>query len=364
MKTLYESLLDDFEDIEQAQDQDIINDHLKMIDASIIKYSTGARKPNYGNDYSKVGITKLEDGALRFATNGSRLEVYTIYNETLNRIKQLKDLLQGSNNIDTIISTNSVQLGDTKMDGDIIKNIEITGDSLRLDRRMHKLTGLNIKIHAIESEGSNLFTGRTVTPALISNSCMDVTFDNCKITHNASKYLKNNMISMSSLPTFNNCKITGIEGLVIYDVMGVKDADNSDFGYLFDETYKVSFEISGKITSRKATLKNVCAFANNPKKYHKLYFKPEKEGDVIFKIDPDFKLTNFINIKCFDKNLKFIEIADNNVGIFFFKKGYDQKLSEFNTNVSRLKISSMSNEFNCAELPNDKDWCVAVLKRP
>ena len=209
-----------------------------------------------------------------------------------------------------------------------------------------------------------MFTGRTVTPALISNSYMDVTFDNCKITHNMSKYLKNNMISMSSLPTFNNCKITGIEGLVIYDCMGVKDADNSDFGYLFDETYKVSFELSGKITSRKATLKNVCAFANNLKKYHQLYFKPEKEGDVIFKINPDFKLTNFIDIKCFDKNLKFIEIADNNVGIFFFKKGYDQKLSEFNTNVSRLKISSISNKFNCTDLPNDKDWCVAVLKRP
>jgi hypothetical protein len=73
----------------------------------------------------------------------------------------------------------------------------------------------------------------------------------------------------------------------------------------------------------------------------------------MFKINPKFKLSDIFDISGFNM-LEKITIADNNIGIIFFKGKHG---------VSGTGFSGLVQDWNKMDLPNDKDWKIIICKR-
>ena len=344
MKNLYkylrESLLDDFEDLEISQD----NDNIKSIVGSMDKLS--ALYPNkypqtFRNEEAQE-YSRIDDGILKLCSCRS-------YNLTTKTIEMLNDL-KSIKKFDTIWALNSISFDNRPEVNDIMlaKNIITFHGGIEFGKYTSKVSDLNIKT-CVDNNNCSL--------SVIRSDCFSIEFNNCEIQHNPSKSNTGNYMYMIDKPKFVNCKISGINEIIVYDCLGVRDAGNEGFDNLFDENYKITLNDGVKTSVKRATFRNVCAIINNPKKYSATYFEKEFKEGCIFKVNPKFKLENVIDIKCFNKDLKHIEFVDNNVGILFYKHKYNP-----NVHISRLILADIST-YNTAVLPNNKDWSVAILKR-
>ena len=344
MKNLYkylrESLLDDFEDLEISQD----NDNIKSIVGSMDKLS--ALYPNkYPQTFSNEEAqeySRIDDGILKLCSCRS-------YNLTTKTIEMLNDL-KSIKKFDTIWALNAISFDNRPEVNDIMlaKNIITFHGGIEFGKYTSKVSDLNIKT-CVDNNNCSL--------SVIRSDCFSIEFNNCEIQHNPSKSNTGNYMYMIDKPKFVNCKISGINEIIVYDCLGVRDAGNEGFDNLFDENYKITLNDGVKTSVKRATFRNVCAIINNPKKYSATYFEKEFKEGCIFKVNPKFKLENVIDIKCFNKDLKHIEFVDNNVGILFYKHKYNP-----NAYISRLILADIST-YNTAILPNNKDWSVAILKR-
>lgn len=344
MKNLYEyiqeSLLDDFEDLEISQDDDNIKSIVGPMDklAALYpsKYSLTFRDEE-AQEYSRI-----DDNILKLCSCRS-------YNLTTKTIEMLNDL-KSIRKFDTIWALNSISFDNRPDINDIMlaKNIITFHGGIGFGKYTSNISNLNIKT-CVDNDN---YSG-----SVIRSDCFHVEFNNCKIQHNPSKSTTGNYMYMNDKPKFINCKISGINELIVYDCMGVRDAGNEGYDNIFDENYKITLNDGVKASVKRATFRNVCAIINNPRKYRATYFEKEFKEGCIFKINPKFKLENVIDIKCFNKDLKHIEFVDNNVGILFYKHKYNP-----NAHISRLILADIST-YNTAVLPNNKDWSVTVLRR-
>jgi hypothetical protein len=75
----------------------------------------------------------------------------------------------------------------------------------------------------------------------------------------------------------------------------------------------------------------------------------------MFKINPKFKLSDIFDIRCI-KDLEKITIADNNIGIIFYHKNAGNV-------ASGTGFSGLIGDWNNMDLPNDKDWRIAICKK-
>lgn len=147
-------------------------------------------------------------------------------------------------------------------------------------------------------------------------------------------------------PSFKNVQTHGVKSLQVYspsifDEIEVKKALNN----FIDPTYEYSIEDSkkGRIT-RKGDLRNLVATVNNPKRY-----LVDTADDIMFSIQKSSKLKDLIDVTKFDKDLEWVSILNNGVGIYFRRKG------------SKLNFLSGEPHINLfMNLPNDPEWEMIV----
>ena len=175
-------------------------------------------------------------------------------------------------------------------------------------------------------------------------------------------------MKFNDIPVFKNCDINGIYIVTIYGANVLKGQNLSLFESMLDPTHQalyssktvtpkrlqpVDWHGATDMVVKKGTFKQVYACLNNSKKYN--FVPTEKYGDTMFKINPKFKLSDIFDISCI-KDLEKITISDNNIGIVFHKK--DTGNATLGTGFSGLVEN-----WNHMDLPNDKDWRIAICKK-
>lgn len=345
MKSLYESLLDDFEDMESSQDTDNVNNILLPKadeEAGVYKYKYGrAIKTNMklSNGESIPETSFIENGILK-------LGHCKFYNYT----PEVHDVLMEAKSIapyDEIHhGTELIFDGMKEVTSKVAKTINVYNGGVKFGMTTKLVKDLNINVW---------INGAGELHSPFDNAAGDkLEISNCNITCSGS-VIDNKKMRLGDIPEIKNCKITGIERITIYGPFAIKDRRDKLLSNIFDESYKAKYvDASGKEYIRKGDLKTLAATVNNPKKY---IFQPSELGECKFEINPKFKLEDIIDINCFDKDLSHIQISDNNVGIIFFKSKHET------IQVSASYFAEGVTQYNTAYLPNNKDWRVTVIKR-
>jgi hypothetical protein len=172
------------------------------------------------------------------------------------------------------------------------------------------------------------------------------------------------------IPTFKNCKINGIGWVSIYGANVLKGKNLALFESMLDPKHKALYsskpvvakylqptgwnpEDHAEMVVKKGTFKQVYACLNNSKRYN--FVPSEDYGTTMFKINPKFKLSDIFDTSGFNM-LDRITIADNNIGIIFFKADSEHA-------VSGTGFSGLIRDCNRMDLPNDKDWKIIICKK-
>ena len=344
---LNESLLDDFDVLNTGIHDAHVEDMIKKADEM-----AGIKQPWKNNNDRNVNISKIENGVLKLAQI-----IDYLYNDQINdqfqKIKALEPY-------DTIIAYKNLDLRVREIDDSIAKEIDILNGGLVLGPTVQKIE--NVKI--ITGKDSDSRFG----PALSSKG-FDITFNNCHISNPNRSTLASRM-RFGGIPTFNKCKIEGIKWVTIYSPSVLKDRHLKTFEKLVDPTHTAMYSTKPIVPKRlqsdnwsevlksktnlvqkSGRFKQVYACLNNPKKYQ---FVPSEYGDTIFKVNPDFKLTDLFDVNCFD-GLEKISISDNNIGITFYK-AEDNKMAY-------TGFGGTVDSTNNLPLPNDKNWRVIISKK-
>lgn len=152
-------------------------------------------------------------------------------------------------------------------------------------------------------------------------------------------------MKFAGIPTLKNFKAHNVSAVHIYSALAFdKDLLIKKMNEFFDPTYKyVIDDVGGKMISRKGDFKTIVATTNNPKKYN-----PDKIVGNPFSVDKKARISNIIDLKCFDDNLMKIGFANNNVEIDL---------------VTTWGAPTLSGGYFKADLPNDEGWEVWVYKR-
>lgn len=321
-----ESLLDDFDDLSKSQDA-----------------------YNYLHEFDNLtGFkdSKLEGRKLIFGDilKNTRSKSHKITNAAYSQLKLIKNEL----GIDSINCNGGMELDVINVDNSAFDEINIENGYLSLTANNRSFKDLTVNIH-----------GSQKLLKLYAYNSIEI--NNCKINYNVEGNYGILYIN-GELPNIKNSKITSVNCIMCYDVFGVRDRSDSKLTNIFDESYIMpNFINSPKPMKKKGSLRNVCAAVNNQKKYPTSNYTKEQP---LFKVNKNFKLESVIDIKCFDKKLEHIEIADNGVGILFFKSK-DNKHPNPDAaflNDSRLNIYDII-DGNTQPLPNNKDWYISVLHR-
>ena len=347
MKSLYESLLDDFEDMESSQDTDNVNNLLLPQadeEAGVYKYKYGRpiltnKKLRNGEDIPETSF--IENGILKLGH--CKFYEYT---------PKVHDILMEAKSIapyDEIHHGTELVFGGMKeVNSKVAKTINLYNGGVTFGMATKLVKDLNINVWINEAGDSLLH------PPIDNPNGDRLEMVNCKITCGGN-FLDNKKMRFGDIPEFKNCKITGINKVNIYGPFCIRDREDKLLSNIFDETYKAKYvDASGKEYIRKGDLKTLVATVNNPKKY---LLQKSELGYCKFAVNPKFKLEDIIDINCFDKDLDYIQISDNNVGIIFFKSKHETIY------VNPSYFSEVVTLKNTQYLPNNKEWRVTVLKR-
>ena len=362
---LKESLLDDFDTLDNGIQDDIVSDILKKADDLSLKWGhhrVGVRTFSGAAPHAGT-ISKpshIENGVLKLANIHEYVYTQQVH-EQFEKLKQIEPY-------NTIYSSKRLVFEDIeKIDETVAKKIIIPNDVVIIG------AGTNV-IENVEFEvgGSGRVKGfLSVLSAMRSHS--KKIFNNCKFNNRLSVSSHLSRMKFSDIPKFNNCKISNIHTIYIYDETSLKDRPDRFFEKLVDPSHIALYSLTPtpppknlrpdnwaetfgknvKTTTKKGDFKQLYACLNNPKKYQ---FVPSEYGDTMFKINPKFKLEDLFDIKCFDNNLTRIQISDNNIGVIFYNKNTKKY---FDLDLIAHKIGPE----NDLPLPNDKDWNVIICKK-
>ena len=347
---LKESLLDDFDTLNDKIHDDIVSDILKSADNIACERTR--------HNFIIHNPSRIEDGVLKLADMHEYVYTQQVH-EQFEKIKKVEPY-------DTIYSSKRLIFEDImKIDETIAKKIIVPGDSLILGVRTNIIENVEIELGA---------SGRIkgfLSALDASRSLSEKIFNNCKIINLLSPTSGYSRMKFSDIPKFNNCEIKNISTVYIYGASILKDRTDRFFDSLVDpdhialysskptppaknlrpDNWEQVFGNKADMIKKKGNFKQLYACLNNPKKYN---FVPSEYGDTMFKINPKFKLKDLFDVKCFDGNLTRIQISDNNVGVIFYKKNAKKDFDLFGHKIGPE---------NDLPLPNDSDWNVIICKK-
>ena len=322
MITLYnylrESIFDDEEDVLDNSISRAINDELKELDQLFAA--------KWGNSplYSRL----VNDTLLILDTNYKGIDP-KIYD----KIKDIKDI-SGFTTINTKgLVIFDAPVIDSSLGDEIIssrmqfgKNVKIVKDiQLTFDNRMDYYG------YILQSEGDILFQNVEFKYNIRDISTRDSTFE------------------FSGVPTFKNCyNFNGLKQIHIRkrDILKHHWIVKKINDFLLDDKHIATYrdgKIADKYHKRKGDLKTLITTIKMQKKY----IFDSSENDKSFKIKPNAKLEDILDVDGF-KDLNHIRITDGAVGVRIdFHKG---ELTPVFTEQSY-----------CVKLPND-DWYMAIVK--
>ena len=367
-KYLRESLLNDFDDLDNNQHKSMIDDVLFKADVNAGVLSSSStpdkyRNPSYGlskpmmNGEVAQERSRVEDGILK-------LGVASTYRYTAAKVHDVLKDVKAIESYDTIWCPKSMSILMNTIDDSIAKEINIYNGNLELGYIVAKVENITLNI-GIDKD--TMFHPAITVP--MNQVGGKVTFKNCTINHPKDRSILVSRMKFNDIPTFNNCDINGIYIVTIYGANILKGQNLSLFESMLDPTHQAlysSHSVPAKrlqpddwhgasdMVVKKGTFKQVYACLNNSKKYN--FISTEEYGDTMFKINPKFKLSDIFDISCI-KDLEKITISDNNIGIVFYKK------DTAGDATSSAGFSGRVGEHNDLELPNDKDWRIVICKK-
>lgn len=368
-KYLRESLLNDFDDLDNNQHKGIIDDALFKADVnSGVLHSNSTpdkyRNPSYGLNKNSMMMngevaqerSRVEDGILK-------LGVASTYRYTAAKVHNVLQDVKALEPYDTIWCPKSMSIYMNVIDDSIAKEINIYNGNLELGYFVEKVENITLNIGI---NNDTAFHPAITVPAHQVGG--KVTFKNCTINHPKDRNYIASRMKFNDIPVFKNCDINGIYAVSIYGADVLKGKNLSLFESMLDPTHQALYSSKAVTPKRlqpddwhgaadmvvkKGTFKQVYACLNNSKKYN--FVPTEEYGDTMFKINPKFKLSDIFDISCI-KDLEKITISDNNIGIIFYHK------AERNA-ASGTGFSGLIGDWNNMDLPNDKDWRIAICKK-
>lgn len=365
-KYLRESLLDDFDDLDHNQHKNLIDDALFKADVNARVLSSSStpdkyRNPSYGLSKPMMGEeiaqerSRVEDGILKLGVASTYYYTDTDVHDVLQDVKAIESY-------DTIWCPKNMNILMNVIDDSIAKEINIYNGNLEIGYRVEKVENITLNI-GIDKD--TMFHPALTVPA--NQVGGKITFKNCTINHPEGRSPIASRMKLSDIPVFKNCTITGISIVTIYGPNVLKGQNLSLFESMLDPTHQALYSShavpakrlqpddwkgASDMVVKKGTFKQVYACLNNSKKYN--FVPTEEYGDTMFKINPKFKLSDIFDISCI-KDLEKITIADNNIGIVFHKNDGSATVG--------TGFSGLVEDWNHMDLPNDKDWRIAICKK-
>ena len=366
-KYLRESLLDDFDDLSDKQHNNLLDQLFFEADRDagiLAKNSTidDWRNSSYRlynglkiNGEKVLERSRVEDGILKLGM-ASTYYYFPIVDEKLQDIKSIEPY-------DTIWCPKSMTMHMPVVDDKIADVINIYNGNLELGYKVERVENItfNISINSCSA-----FSPAVDVPKY--QVAGPVTFKNCTISNMMDNSYINSRMRFHDIPTFENCKINGIGWVSIYSANVLKGKNLALFESMLDPKHQALYSSKSVAPKRlqpddwhgatdmvvkKGTFKQVYACLNNSKRYN--FVPTEEYGDTMFKINPKFKLSDIFDVSGFNM-LDRITIADNNIGIIFFKADSEHV-------ASGTGFSGLIQDWNRMDLPNDKDWKIIICKK-
>ena len=143
-------------------------------------------------------------------------------------------------------------------------------------------------------------------------------------------------MKFAGIPTLKKFKAHNVSAVHIYSALAFDKASLiKKMNEFFDPTYKYDIDdVGGKTISRKGDFKTIVATTNNPRKYD-----PDKIVGNPFSVNKNAKISDIIDLKCFDDELTKIGIANNNVEVDF---------------ITSWAVPVLNGGYFKDDLPNDK----------
>ena len=368
-KYLRESLLDDFDDLDNKQHKGMIDDALFKADVNAGVLASNSTPDKYRNSsYSLNKNSMMMNGEV--AQERSRIEdgilklgVASTYRYTSAKVHSVLQDVKAIEPYDTIWCPKSMSIFMNTIDDSIAKEINIYNGNLELGYIVEKVENITLNIGI---NNDTMWHPAITVP--VNQVGGKITFKNCTINHPEDRNIMVSRMKFNDIPVFNNCDINGIYIVTIYGANILKGRNLLLFESMLDPTHQAAYsskpvvakylqptgwnpEDHAETVIKKGTFKQVYACLNNPKKYN--FVPTEEYGDTMFKINPKFKLSDIFDISCI-KDLEKITIADNNIGIIFFKGERGAVGTGF---------SGLIQDWNQMDLPNDKDWKIIICKK-
>lgn len=365
---LKESLLDDFDTLDQSAHNGIIDQLLSEIDSI-----SGQSKSKYQRNAKIVEPSKIENDNL-VLVQYDNYDPFYYTAEIGEKLKQIYSI----NGYKKIIVPRGLYIADDviKLDNSITKEFELHDFNILLSPnieliknltfRFAKGTSSTARTYLIDGRGTTLSSWRS---SRTRHKLDPLVFQNCNIYNELSN--KRSLLFVD-IPVFNNCKVTRIEYIHIQGILILKDrkANLAKFENMVVPTHQAMYTSAktgawDKINKpdtwtppednvvKKMTFKQLYACLNNPKKYN---FVASDYGDTMFKINPKFKLKDIIDISGFDDSLAKIIICDHNVAIQFYRP--DSGCGRWD-----YHCDGIMDKRNDLPLPNDEGWRVVIYKR-
>ena len=307
MKRLYESLLDNDDELFDRTGNVVVNDEINDPNSEFRKlfrldylssYMQGrpieGTPLNYDNKTLYVDDDVIRDNL--YVKIESRL-----YDKTLN------DFCDGIKSLECKICGLKICTDGKVLDDKLIcKNISAPNISLM----SKNINNVNLNIINSDAKGTNMIRsrrpGRDIRPFLMFETPFDyINISNTTMTNNIAVGIA---LQFTNIPVFKNVKAKGFKRIRIYDP-GLFDQADPIWDKVFDWSH-VGETINGprKINN----IKKLVATANNRKKY------APAPGNNLYKLKEGFKLTDLIDISGI-KGLEYINIENNHVTIMFAK---------------------------------------------
>jgi hypothetical protein len=339
MKTLYESLLDDEDVLDKNTDIAVADSLLKQLDKSI-------SDTNYHSLYSsgKTNSTDergsyIEDNTLILDYKSAKAARSTINNGTikildelhkLTKFDSIKKISGGLRAGSAIAIEHLLELPS------YIKNIYTDNSYILYNNCRNAIKNLNFYLSPGSHHGA--FRASGMINETISNVRFEIT-------------TKSNLI-FDYLPVFSNVTGINVQNICIYDgLLFYHDEILKRIDDIFDQSYKAKYYDLKKedYVFRKTNFKTMRAnFANNKR------YILDKDLGPAFKINPKFKLKDFLDVSKFDNTLTNIIIREDKIGLTITKD---------TNSINALCAHTNHKDKYIQQLPNDPDWTLCVYRR-
>ena len=221
-KYLRESLLNDFDDLDNNQHNSMIGDALFKADVNAGVLSSNStpdkyRNPSYGLNMNRNSTmngeeaqerSRVEDGILKLGLASTYYYTAAKVHDALQDVKAIESY-------DTIWCPKSMSIYMNTIDDSIAKEINIYNGNLELGYFVEKVENITLNIGI-----NNDTTWHPAITVPMNQVGGKVTFKNCTINHPEGRNVMVSRMKFNDIPVFNNCDINGIYIVRAVDIEG------------------------------------------------------------------------------------------------------------------------------------------------